>query len=127
MVGLLGVCGSVLAYVFPPARRFPKAGAVEIGDESEIPLDKGKLALFEGQPVWVLHLKRGVVALSAICTHKGCLVEWDEHRRVLSCPCHEGLFDTHGNVLRGLPPRPLPRFRVAILQGKVYLVGRSSE
>lgn len=112
-----------MAYVFPPARRFPRAGARRVSEESRIPPGEGELIIFRGQPVWVLHLERGFVALSALCTHKSCLLEWEKDKGVLSCPCHMGLFDIRGNVLKGLPPRPLPRFRVAVLGGEIYLSG----
>ena len=120
-MGLLGIMGSILAYIFPSARRFPQVGSLGVGEESLIPPGEGKLVIFNGQPVWVLHLKRGFVALSALCTHQGCLLEWEKERKVLSCPCHMGLFDANGNVLAGLPPRALPRFQVAVLGGKIYL------
>lgn len=121
VVGLLGILGGILAYIFPPARRFPQSGSLTVGEQSRIPPGGGELVIFNGQPVWVLHLERGFLALSALCTHRGCLLEWDRDRRVLSCPCHMGLFDAHGNVLKGLPPRPLPRFRAAVVKGKIYL------
>ncbi|MFQ6033481.1 MAG: ubiquinol-cytochrome c reductase iron-sulfur subunit [Candidatus Bipolaricaulia bacterium] len=121
VVGTLGVLGSALAYVFPPARRFPRAGSLRVGEESSVPLGEGELVIFNGQPVWVLHIERGFTALSALCTHEGCLLEWEEERKVLSCPCHMGLFDTKGNVLAGLPPRALPRYRVAVRGGAIYL------
>lgn len=121
VVGLLGILGAILAYVFPPARRFPQAGSLRVGEESRILPGEGELVIFDGQPVWVLHLEKGFVALSAVCTHKGCILEWERDKKVLSCPCHMGLFDANGNVLKGLPPRPLPRFRVAVLGGKIYL------
>jgi cytochrome b6-f complex iron-sulfur subunit len=126
VIGLLGILGAILAYIFPPARRFPRVGSLRVGEESRIPLGEGELVIFNGQPVWVLHLERGFIALSALCTHRGCLLEWDKEKKVLSCPCHMGLFDTNGNVLTGLPPRPLPQYRVAVRGGKIYLSeGRS--
>jgi Rieske Fe-S protein len=77
--------------------------------------------LFDGEPVWVLHLKEGWSAFSAICTHRGCIVHWDEKRQTLSCPCHAGLFDTNGNVLSGLPRRPLKRFRVSVVRDEIFI------
>ncbi len=120
-IGLLGILGTILAYIFPPARRFPGMGSQQVSEKSRIPLGEGELVIFNEQPVWILHLEGRFVALSALCTHKGCLLEWDKDRRVLSCPCHMGLFDAHGNVLKGLPPRALPRFRVAVLNGEIRL------
>lgn len=121
IAGLLGVLGSIFAFIFPPARRFPLTRVMRVGEAEGIPPGEGELVIFNGRPVWVLHLERGFVALSAICTHRGCLLEWDKARKVLSCPCHRGLFDLEGNVLAGLPPRPLPRYRVGVRGGGIYI------
>jgi cytochrome b6-f complex iron-sulfur subunit len=120
------VVGSVLAYLFPPhgggSRLSPQR--VKVGSAADIPLGGGKLVLVEGEPVWVIHLARGFVGFSATCTHKGCIIGWEEKRKVFSCPCHEGLFDTHGNVISGLPRRPLSRFQVGAVQGGLYVAPR---
>jgi Rieske Fe-S protein len=49
-----------------------------------------------------------VLAISAGCTHLGCIVTWDEGQQIFKCPCHDGRFDAEGNVLSGPPPAPPP-------------------
>lgn len=46
-------------------------------------------------------------ALSAICTHLGCQVEWKRDKNAFVCPCHEGTYAMDGTVLSGPPPAPL--------------------
>jgi len=46
------------------------------------------------------------VALSATCTHAGCIV--DASAGGLHCPCHDADFDLTGAVLRGPTTIPLP-------------------
>jgi cytochrome b6-f complex iron-sulfur subunit len=123
IVSLLGVVGAIGAYLFPPERRVfnPARRRMRVARIDEIPIGKGKQVLFDGEPVWVLHLRGGWIALAAICTHKGCIVDWDEKRLVLSCPCHGGLFDADGNVLSGLPRRPLKRLRVSVIQDEIFI------
>jgi len=48
-----------------------------------------------------------VRAISATCTHLGCQVRWDGEGKKFRCPCHGGVYDVHGTVLDGPPPRPL--------------------
>ncbi|MFG2294322.1 FAD-dependent oxidoreductase [Streptomyces sp. NPDC048603] len=46
--------------------------------------------------------------LDARCTHKGCLVAFDEAERAWECPCHGSRFATDGTVLQGPATTPLP-------------------
>lgn len=51
-------------------------------------------------------------ALSAVCTHKGCVVAWNAMESSWDCPCHGSRFDVDGRVLDGpakkaLEPRQL--------------------
>jgi cytochrome b6-f complex iron-sulfur subunit len=115
--------GAIFAYLFPPHGASSRLGSeqVKIGKAADIPPGKGKLALVNGKPVWVVHLARGFVGLSATCTHKGCIIGWEEKRKIFTCPCHEGLFDAHGNVIAGLPRRPLALFQVGSIHGDLYV------
>ncbi|MGW5198449.1 FAD-dependent oxidoreductase [Streptomyces spiralis] len=48
-------------------------------------------------------------ALSARCTHLGCLVSFNSAERAWECPCHGSRFDTDGQVIQGPATRPLER------------------
>jgi cytochrome b6-f complex iron-sulfur subunit len=126
VVGAAGAISAIAAYLFPPGEASSglTPQAVKAGQAEEISRGRGKLASVDGEPVWVLNSSNGFVALSALCTHKGCIVKWDENRRVFTCPCHEGLFDERGNVIGGLPRRPLTPFRVGVIHGEL-LVSRA--
>ncbi len=52
----------------------------------------------------------GIVAVSSICTHRGCEVR--AMPRSLQCPCHGSEYDELGEVLEGPATRPLKRYEV---------------
>jgi Rieske Fe-S protein len=46
-------------------------------------------------------------ALSARCTHLGCLVAFNRAEQAWECPCHGSRFGLDGRVLQGPATRPL--------------------
>jgi Rieske Fe-S protein len=88
-----------------------------------LPAGEARSFQYAGIPYLVIHDKGAVYALSAVCTHKGCLVAWDKRRGELVCPCHGSAFDVNGNVKRGPAPRPLPSLKGRIIQDQVVVGG----
>lgn len=67
-----------------------------------------------------------IIALSAVCTHMGCLVQWQHADRQFHCPCHDGIFAASGvevvapGTHRSLPP--LPQLATKIEHGNLYVL-----
>jgi thiosulfate dehydrogenase [quinone] large subunit len=76
----------------------------------------------DGQPAWLVHEPSGDFrAFSAVCTHAGCAVQYDDPGRFY-CACHGGQYDaTTGAVIAGPPPSPLPRLSISVVDGTVRL------
>ena len=45
--------------------------------------------------------KGAIHAVSAVCTHMGCIVGWNETDRTWDCPCHGSRFALDGEVIHG--------------------------
>jgi cytochrome b6-f complex iron-sulfur subunit len=127
---MLGGVGALLAAAAGwPVLRFLMP-ADKAGDAGRIAIDKGlvtpgsaHLFQYQGRPAVVLQPSPGqFVALSAVCTHLGCVVQWQEAEELFLCPCHGGRFSGDGTVISGPPPKPLESLPVA-LEGDQILVG----
>jgi Rieske Fe-S protein len=62
-----------------------------------------------------------VLALSNVCTHLSCRVNWVEEQQEYACPCHDAQFDINGNVVDGPPPRPLDPYETKIEEGNLFI------
>ncbi|WLD91813.1 ubiquinol-cytochrome c reductase iron-sulfur subunit [Alkalihalobacillus sp. AL-G] len=75
---------------------------------------------------WVFKEKGGeIVALSPICKHLGCTVDWaadPSHPNQFYCPCHGGRYEKNGTNIKGTPPlAPLDVYKTKVQDGKLYL------
>ncbi|WEZ09777.1 ubiquinol-cytochrome c reductase iron-sulfur subunit [Priestia flexa] len=80
----------------------------------------------EPRSAWVYKDKDGeIVALSPICKHLGCTVNWagdKAHPNQFYCPCHDGRYYKDGKNVAGTPPMgPLDGYVQKVKDGTLYL------
>jgi Rieske Fe-S protein len=70
---------------------------------------------------WLVRRAAGeLVAFDPRCPHARCAYEWTDEAK-FSCLCHHALFDLDGKVLSGPPPRPLDKFPVREIDGRIEI------
>lgn len=73
---------------------------------------------------WISKDKDGnIFALSPICKHLGCMVNWDKNENFKDqyfCPCHGAHYTKEGKQL-AVARAPLDEYKVQIRNGFVYL------
>jgi cytochrome b6-f complex iron-sulfur subunit len=78
---------------------------------------------FRGETGVIVRKKSGeLIALSAVCTHLGCIVQWENDKQDFLCPCHAGRYTEDGVVISGPPPRALARLPFTVA-GDAIVVG----
>src|SRR5215213_735622 len=70
------------------------------GEAAILKIDGANVAAFKDED-------GNVHAVSATCSHMGCLVGWNETDRTWDCPCHGSRFELSGDVIHGPATKPL--------------------
>ena len=120
-VAFVGAAGwSVFRYL-APAPDATTAAKVLIPEQEVLP-GEAKFFTFAGSPAVLVRMSNGtLMALSAVCTHLGCIVQWEKDQQDFLCPCHAGRFTPEGKVISGPPPQPLSRLPVAVANGTIIV------
>ncbi|NVN98727.1 MAG: Rieske 2Fe-2S domain-containing protein [Geobacteraceae bacterium] len=127
----LGVClggvaaAAAVAVSYPvynylaPLQQAKTAGKVVI-PEQEVPVGGAKFFEYAGSTAVLVRRQSGdLVALSAVCTHLGCIVQWEKEKQDFLCPCHAGHYSHEGAVLSGPPPKPLAKLPFVVANGVI--------
>lgn len=86
--------------LFEPSTKFLAGTPLDFSD--------GVVRFNKEKKAYVIGTSGGVYALSAVCTHLGCITRYKSDEKAIACPCHGSRFDLEGNVTHGPAPRPLP-------------------
>jgi cytochrome b6-f complex iron-sulfur subunit len=127
-LGAIGVAGTGSAllsaeYLSPNVVKEPPARFKAGNPEDYTP---GSVTLDKEQKVFIVRGKEGAFyALSAVCTHLGCIANWKADEGAIACPCHGSRFDREGNVVAGPAPRPLQRYAMSLDDHGVLVVDKS--
>ncbi len=113
---------ATIEYIIPPRLREQILERMNVGKISDIPENDAKIIKFNKKPIILLRSNEGQVkAFSAVCTHLGCIVQYQTDRKVFHCNCHGSEFDTNGKNIAGPAPLPLQPYRVELSDNDVII------
>ncbi len=109
----------VYRYLASPAEMASSAAAVTevtLKDAQKLPAGSVLMFKFGVAPAMLIHHADNTwVALTAVCTHLGCTVQYEPQMNRIHCACHGGVYDPRtGANVSGPPPKPLKLFKVAV-------------
>ncbi len=108
----LNIAGVTYLFAMPRFKEGEFGGVVNVGAVSELPEAGSAPVNLPVAKTWLSNTDAGVVALYKVCTHLGCLYNWNNQESKFICPCHGSQFEIDGNYIKGPAPRSLDRFVV---------------
>jgi glycine/D-amino acid oxidase-like deaminating enzyme/nitrite reductase/ring-hydroxylating ferredoxin subunit len=79
-------------------------------DAEDLAPGEGDIVELNGEKVAGFRDEDGALhAVSTVCTHMGCQLNWNSGDRSWDCPCHGSRFAPDGEILHGPAVRPLAR------------------
>ncbi len=103
---------------------FVDAGAIKdfSGATTEPKLvDLSSPRLKKATQVFVVKQGEQYNALSNICTHQGCEVDWVGTDSRFECPCHGSQFNLEGDNVAGPAPLPLATYATKVENGRLLI------
>ncbi len=92
-----------------PSVHYEESRKFKIGKPENFPL--GTAIKLDDRKVFIFSGAAGLHAISATCTHLGCIVAISETG--FKCPCHGSKYNRDGKVIGGPAPRPLAWFEIS--------------
>jgi len=125
-LGALGVAGlgsaAITYQYFSPNVLFEPATQFRAGTPDLYPVHS--VTYMQERQVYIVRMPEGFYAVSAICTHLGCITQWKSESLMIACPFHGSKFKPDGTKIEGPAPRPLPHFAISLTSDGELLVDK---
>jgi cytochrome b6-f complex iron-sulfur subunit len=114
----------IYRYLDSPSEMALSAAAVTevtLKDAQKLPTGSVLMFKFGSSPAMLIHHQDDKwVAMTAVCTHLGCTVQYEPQADRIHCACHGGVYNPYtGANVSGPPPKPLKLFKVAVNEAGV--------
>lgn len=122
-LAIAGLGSVVITYqYFSPNVLFEPPLAFRVGSPDLYPANS--VTYLQDQQVYIVRTAQGFYAVSAVCTHLGCITQWKPEANQIACPCHGSKFKPDGTKIVGPAPRPLPHFSITLTPDGELLVDK---
>ena len=122
-LGVTGLGAAVVTVKFlSPNVLFEPPTRFRVGTPDDYPANS--VTYIQDQQVYILRTADGFYAVSAVCTHLGCITQWKPEDNQIECPCHGSKFKRNGTVVAGPAPRTLPHFAIRLMPDGGLLVDK---
>jgi cytochrome b6-f complex iron-sulfur subunit len=112
----------IIKYIIPPKLRETVLQTIFAGNVSDIPANSYKIIRYNKKPIIIIHTDSGEFkAFSAVCTHLGCIVDYEAANKRFHCNCHDSLFDLDGKNYAGPAQKPLEPFHVTVKNNDISI------
>jgi len=116
-LGFFVVGTGVATYLFamPIFEEGEFGGVVDAGSVGDLPPAGDPPVNQPKVKLWISNTEEGVIALYKVCTHLGCLYNFNTQQSKFICPCHGSQFQPNGTYIQGPASRSLDRFVLQIV------------
>jgi cytochrome b6-f complex iron-sulfur subunit len=123
-LGIAAVGTVVFSYEFlSPNVLYEPSAIVNVGKPDSFAMNSVTMDVNSG--IYLVRAEEGFFALSAVCTHLGCLTAWNQDLGIIACPCHGSKFTRTGEKIEGPAPKPLPWLKTTVSDEGDLMVDRS--
>jgi len=112
-LGIAGLGAAAVTYRYlSPNVLFEPPTTFRAGNPDLYPVNS--VTYIQDQQVYIVRSNDGFYAVSAVCTHLGCITQWKPEVNQIACPCHGSKFKSDGSKIEGPAPRPLPHYSLTL-------------
>jgi cytochrome b6-f complex iron-sulfur subunit len=127
VASLASVLYPILRYIVPPKTVEQTSDNVLAGRVGDLKPNTGKIFRFGSRPALLILTSDGNYhAISAVCTHLNCTVQYRNDLHSVWCACHNGMYTADGANISGPPPRPLEGYDVFLKGDEIYVRRRGN-
>lgn len=111
---LVAYLSQILGYkgFFYPKVLFEPSPRFAVGNPKTFP--ENSVTTLKTRKIFVVHDGNSFKAISVVCQHLGCAVEFSKEKNIFECPCHGSKYYRNGVNFAGPAPRPLSHFEIVL-------------